>query len=200
MNMSSKITPIRSRNKVAGGSAQDFIHCAPAPLSADGMEMVEKEFERLGILHDQRALWMAYPNLQMATEKLMGIFSYVWPSSIEDGRSAVSVAAQEALRRVREGVERGENTRSLVVANYLKGLVTIASDVVAVRAWGCTKGKEVEEWDSERQSFMQWSQGFTEVRFYTRPKASHVEVDGTRMKLLCAIASARDVGTMTRGH
>lgn len=200
--MSSKIFPIRGRNNGAGVAEKGLIQSVPVPLSADGMVMVEKEFERLGILQDQRALWMAYPNLQMATEKLMGIFSYVWPSSTEDGRSAVSVAAQEALRRVREGVERGENTRTLVVANYLKGLGTIASDVVAVRAWGFSKGKEVEEWNSEIQPFLQWSQSgdFSEVRFYSRIDASHVEVDGTRMKLLCAIASARDVGAMTRAH
>lgn len=202
--MNSKISPIRGKaSQYAGeGDNGSCVQSVAMPVADNGMALIEAECLKLGILQDQRALWMAYPNLQVATEKLMAIFSHVWPSAKDYGRSAVGVAAVQALNRVREGVDRGENTRTLVVANYLGGLASIAEDAVAVRAWGCQKGKAVEEWSSEASSFLEWSREgrFTEVRFYSRSDASRVETEGTRMKLLCAIATARDVGAVTRGH
>jgi hypothetical protein len=86
------------------------------------------------------------------------------------------------------------------VANFLQGLSTVADDVAGVIAWGYQKDKAMEQYDSAKGSFAEWSSGggFTEVRFHFAEDQSTSEVEGTRLKLLCAVASAKDVGIASR--
>lgn len=200
--MNAKVTAIQSHQGKGlpfQGEAE-CVHVLRLPISSDLQSLLTSKLNDLGLESDQRALWLGYPNLKAATMKLLGIYSVEWPSSTEDRSPAVVKACREAIKRVKEGVASGDNTRAMVVSNYLNGLATIADDTMAVRAWGYHGNRAIEEWPSESGTFPEWLQrsGFSEVRFFARTGVHHNEMEGTRMKLLCSIATAKDVGVVAR--
>lgn len=173
----------------------------PIPIVADGWKQLGVAIHAAGLEADVRGVWMAYPNLREATSKLLGLLSSSWPCANGFDKSAVVEAALGAIGRVKGGLERGENSRDFVVANYLAGLGGVAEDLVKLQAWGFLKDRAVEQWSIEdKKPFLDWANlgGFTEIRFYRRRHADYRELMGTRFKLLCAVASAKDVGATAR--
>lgn len=146
-----------------------------------------------------RGYWLAYPNLKEAAEKTLDLLSSRWPSS-GGGRGAAVTAIVKGLQRVAEGIREQESTRKLVVSNFLDGLGSVAEEVAKFHAWGFSGGRPVHQYEISKGSFRQWAHGhdFDEIRFYFRPETPPDEVQGTRVKFLCAVASTRDVGTALR--
>lgn len=180
--------------------AVEVLHTISMPMSDPGMARLQQAIERAGLAYDARAIWMGYPNMEQATIRLMKLYSADWPSRRDATSSAVIEAVLAAIRNVKTGWDRDERTRDLTVANFLDGIGSIADDVAGVCAWGYEKDKPIEQYASEKGSFLEWTQAssFTEVRFYFAEEQSQREIDGTRWKLLCAVASTKDVGIVHR--
>ncbi len=170
------------------------------PIASDDAALLLKAVEKAHLLSDMRALWIAYPNLQQATEKMAKLLTFVWPSRSASGASAVGEAVVTALRRVKQGLAVDEESRDFVVSNFLDGLLSAANDVAGVHAWGYQNGKPIEQYEDSKGSFERWANTgpFTEIRFFFRTEMSSHELEGTRLKLLCAIASTKDVGVVAR--
>lgn len=200
--MINNVTTIRPVKGPAVYPGKDICdHKIPVPIAPDGWERLGVAVHAAGVDADVRGVWMAYPNLREATSKLVGLLSSSWPSAQGFDKSAVIEAVLAAVGRVKGGLERGENGRDFVVANYLAGLGGAAEDLVRLQAWGCIKERPVEQWIHEdKRPFVEWANlgGFTEIRFYRRRQADYRELTGTRFKLLCAVASAKDVGAAAR--
>ena len=67
-------------------------------------------------------------------------------------------------------------------------------------AWGFERGRPVGAFDALGSSFDTWShrERLTEVRFLFGDGLTASEVEGFRLKILCAVANAKDVGVATR--
>jgi hypothetical protein len=161
---------------------------------------LDAEIEKAGLTYDARALWLAYPNLRDAADRLIEMLSTEWPSSRVPSASAAVQAVITAITRVKEGFAQQEISREMIVANFLHGIASVADDVAGVTAWGFNKEKPIEQYDVGVTNFDIWSanKDFTEIRFYFAETRSPSEVEGTRLKVLCAVAGARDVGVAAR--
>ena len=197
-----KVTPIFQGEFKPTEPHSFFEGSVKVPIDADGMLAIDKALAAAGLASDQAAVFMAHPNLKEATERLLGRISIAWPSTSTPGASAIVIAVVKAMRNVRRGIGRGERTRAQVVENYLTGLGTCADDVASVRAWGFIRSRSIEHWTLDGPDFNLWTidKEFTEVRFTGVSDPHPSEVSGTRMKLLCSIANARDVGLLARFH
>lgn len=199
--MSIKVTPLFP---VARGHAMEegkpSVHTLQMPLAHSELEQLLVAIQAEGLEDDQRSIWLAYPNLRVATEKLLAIFSLSWPLARDRARSMVIEAAIVGIRAVKQAIKRDERTRAHVVAKYLGGLASAAEESAHLQAWGVHRNRPVEQWTLDQESFGDWvsRNDFQEVRFYEVNDVNRNEVDGTRMKVLCSIASARDVGVVTR--
>lgn len=172
------------------------------PFSQDSKRQIFEAVRSEGLKDDLQNIWAAYPNLEDATSKLLSRLSISWPSQEDSAKSAVALATIKAIRAVKRGIDAGERSRAQVVAAYLSGLATVAEDVAAVRVWGCHGAKSQERWSLEDSDLAEWVErkGFDEVKFFSVDQPNQTEVAGTRMKLLCAIATTRDVGLLGRYH
>ncbi|EWS66687.1 hypothetical protein Y695_00095 [Hydrogenophaga sp. T4] len=198
--MKSVVTPFhRAQEKEIPASSEDCIRTINSS-GADDAQLLVQSLREAGLQNDQQAIWTTYPNLHHATLELVRLYSISWPTAEPEGDSAVVKAVKTAMEMVSEGVKNGETDRAHVVANYLSGLVSIATDIVAVHAWGFVRNRPVERLHEFGAGFREWatSGAFTEVRFLAQDSVTKVEVDGTRMKLLCAIANTKDVGLYSR--
>jgi hypothetical protein len=204
MNMNNNVvTPItRAQSVVHPTTPADVVHTLDPRPTDDDVEVVIAAFRSAGLHADLQALWSTYPNLHHSTLAMLKMYSTSWPSSDggEEADCAVVKAVKTALSLVKSGIHQGETDRAHVIANYLSGLVTIASDIVAVHAWGFNRNRPVERLIDFDVPFREWEKNgaFTEVRFLAQHNPTKTEVDGTRMKLLCAIASTKDVGVYAR--
>lgn len=201
MNTKTIVTPITA---VRGAKKEPVTraYCALAvPFSTDGEhQLLRKAVEEANLLSDMKAIWFAYPNLKEAAEKLDRMLTHAWPSRSAHGGSAVGEAVITALRRVKEGLEAREESRDFIISNFLDGLCTVAQDVAGVQAWGYQNGKPLEQYDDSAGDFEKWANAnaFTEVRFFFKTETTGHEIQGTRLKLLCAVASTKDVGVVAR--
>lgn len=201
--MSSNVTSIHRASQSEGAAQSPVAGWSSllTPIKFDDQLAMVSAVSKANRLADLRGIWIAYPNLKEATERLLELISTVWPGK-GGNVSALSEAVLRSIERVQRGMERGETTRDFVVANYLAGLGSIAEDVVALNAWGYVRDTPQEQWRLELSSFSRWANGtgFSEIRFLKRTHANPSEVEGTRLKILCSIASAKDVGIVSRYH
>lgn len=180
-------------------SADDQIGSIKVPGELDDPNALQHVLEVENLLAASRAVWMGFPSLRDAADKLIEKFTTAWPSL--NGETPASVkAVVMAIRSVESGLQRGESSREFVVANFLKGLGTVADDVVHIHAWGMNSNRSVEVWASGGRSFSEWAADgrFDEIRFFKRSSVPQNEIEGTRWKIMCDVASARDIGAMTR--
>jgi len=196
-----KVTPLFPTARKAPSIGDiECEHIIKPPTKDEGHKAFLATLQLAGMSSDLTPLWFTYPNLKEATTKLLEILSIDWPASTDLGKSAVVCATGMALARVKQGVKGGESAREFIVSNYLAGLAAVAEDVVLLRAWGYVKDRAIEQWNLEQGGFQKWAseRAYTEIRFVSNPQLNMNEIKGTRMKLLCAIASAKDVGVVTR--
>lgn len=200
--MSEKVTSIRVLPQVeeceeAGeiGSPVDLA------VATEGLAVLTAALRDRGLEDDLRSIWTAYPNLQDATSKLLNKISIAWPSRMKPSEPAIVMATVKAVKAVKRGIANGDRSRAQVVAAYLTSLATVAEDVASVRAWGYF-GKSQERWTIEDGDLWSWagSRRFTGIKFFAVDDPNPNDVAGTRIKLLCAIASTRDVGLVGRYH
>lgn len=198
--MTSSVTPISvarrpgkpsapSLKTVAGSAAREAQPAAALKVFADRLE-------KYGLSGDARAIWLGYPNLQDACELLFQLLSDQWPCRDDPQSSAAIDAAIAGVRQVREAMMRGESmTRDLIVATFFHHLGTVASDVVAFVAMAYSQDKPLDQFDSETATWASWvaRPQVDEIRFYPAGKTSRRDLEGRRVKLICAIASARDL-------
>ena len=169
------------------------------PIGLGDTKELAKALEAESLLSDSRALWLTYPSLSDASDKLIATLSVGWPS--QSGKYPAAIQAiLTAIRKVQEGLTKGESTREYIVVNYLTGLGSVVSDVALTQVWGFQNNRVIEQWTASSPPFVEWANnyGFDEIRFYRRTAVPAHELDGTRLKLLCAVASARDIGVMSR--
>jgi hypothetical protein len=176
------------------------LHSVAVPATGSGPERLDAAIEGQGLGYDARAIWIGYPNLQRAALALVDRLSPDWPCRGDSQASAAIQAVLCAIREVRRGMAREENSRDQITANFLQGLAGAAADTAGTVAWGFRGATAVESFELWSGSFEQWcrDRALTEVRFYRGGGQSSCETEGTRLKLLCAVASARDVGTACR--
>jgi hypothetical protein len=172
--------------------------CVPAPIA--GEARLEAALEQHALSYDARAIWIGYPNLQRAAFGLVEQLSADWPCRGQPDASAAIQAVVLAIRDVCHGLERRENSREQITANFLQGLASAAADTAGTVAWGFRGVKPVEPFELWSGSFERWCRdnALTDVRFYRSGGPSSCETEGTRLKLLCAVATARDVGIAIR--
>lgn len=175
------------------------IACLSTPIRTDDLHVLTRALDAESLMSDSRALWLTYPGLRDAADKLIANISFGWPGQSSKYPAAVQ-AILEAIKKVQERLTHGEGTRELIVANYLSGLGTVAQDVAHTQAWGFRSNRVIEQWTSLDKNFVDWANegGFDEVRFYPRTTVPANEMEGMRWKLLCAVASAKDIGVMSR--
>lgn len=172
--------------------------CLPSAIAGDAR--LEAALEQHALAYDARAIWIAYPNLQRAAFGLVDQLSADWPCRGRPDASAAIQAVFNAIREVRQGMERQESGRDQITANFLQGLASAAADTAGTVAWGFHGPRPVEPFELWSGSFERWCRdsALTDVRFYRSGGPSSCETEGTRMKLLCAVACARDVGIASR--
>lgn len=197
--MTSSVTPISAARGFSALPADAHLTITPNNLGA-GRQRMGEAIAKAGLSSDARALWLAYPNLQSASERLVDLIGSEWPSRTVVGASAAFQAVLTAITKVNEGVQHGEATRDFIVANFLQGLLSVTDDLAGVVAWGFHKDKAVEQFDPATMAFDAWAKSgsFSEVRFFFAERTSPSELEGTRLKVLCAVASVKDVGVATR--
>jgi len=196
----SSVTPISAARTARNPALSDPVYSVSAPIPLSGTARLDSEIASAGLTYDARALWLAYPNLRDAADRLIEMLSTEWPSSHAPRTSAAVQAVITAISRVKEGFAQQEISREMIVANFLHGIASVADDVAGVTAWGFNKEKPVEQFEVGAASFDAWAsnRAFTEIRFFHAENRSSSEVEGTRLKVLCAVASARDVGVTAR--
>jgi hypothetical protein len=198
--MATKVTPISTLSRVdEGGESGEIVSPVDLSMVQEGLAVLLAAMSDLGLEDDLRSIWAAYPNLQDATSKLLNRISIAWPSRLKPSESAIVVAATKAVEAVKRGIAVGDRSRAQVVATYLNALATVADDVAAIRAWGYL-GKNQERWTLEDGDLWVWAGGrrFTGIKFFAVDDPNPNDVAGTRIKLLCAIATTRDVGLLGR--
>jgi hypothetical protein len=175
-------------------------HTVPVPPAVASQQRLESAIEAAGLTYDARAIWLVYPNLRAAADRLVELFSADWPCRNVAREPAAILAVLQAIKHVKEGMRNQEDTRNLIVANFLHGLATAADDIAGTVAWGFQHGRPVGSFDPLGTSFEKWSQRerLTEVRFFIGETLMSSEVEGFRLKILCAVANAKDVGVATR--
>lgn len=201
--MPEKVTPIHAGPCAGDPSVHKRISDTdglPAALR-DGISVLLTALTSTGLQDDLRTIWSAYPNLEEATQKLLHKISIVWPSRDDPEVPAVVKATIKAVQAVKHSIEIGERSRAEVVAAYLHELATVADDVAAIKVLGI-HGKQHLRWTLEDPDLWQWlgANGFDEIKFLMIDEPNPNEVAGTRIKLLCAIATTRDVGLVGRRH
>jgi hypothetical protein len=176
------------------------LHTVVMPVSGSGPERLAAAIEQQGLGYDARAIWIGYPNLKRAALALVDRLSPDWPCRDEPQESAAIQAVLRAIREVRQGMSREESSRDQITANFLLGLASAAADTSGTTAWGFRAATPVEPFELWSGSFERWclDRALTDVRFYRAGGQSSCETEGTRLKLLCAVASARDVGIVSR--
>ena len=176
------------------------LHRVSVPASLSGEARLKAALEQQALAHDARAIWIGYPNLQRAALGLVEQLSPDWPCRNQPQASSAIQAVLNAICAVREGMDRQESAREQITGNFLQGLASAAADTAATVAWGFQGFRPVEPFELWSGSFGRWcrDRALTEVRFYRMGGASSCETEGTRMKLLCAVACARDVGIASR--
>lgn len=200
--MSEKVTSIRALPPIDEGEESGEIGSPVDPsMVTEGLSVLTAAMRDQGLEDDLRSIWAAYPNLQDATSKLLNRITIAWPSRIKPSESAIVVATAKAVKAVKKGIALGDRSRAQVVATYLNALATVADDVASIRAWGYL-GKSQERWTLEDGDLWVWAGGrrFTGIKFFAVDDPNPNDVAGTRIKLLCAIATTRDVGLVGRYH
>lgn len=189
--------PAPNRSRLLDAPALHRV-CMPAAVS--GPARLQFALEQQSLAYDARAIWIGYPNLQRAALALVEQLSADWPCHDQPDASAVIRAVLHAIREVRHGMERDESGRDQITANFLQGLASAAADTAGTVAWGFRGPRPVEAFEVWSGSFERWCRdcALTDVRFYRSSGSSACETEGTRLKLLCAVASARDVGIASR--
>jgi hypothetical protein len=178
----------------------DALHSVRVPTAESGPARLQAALEQHSLAYDARAIWIGYPNLQRASLALVEQLSADWPCRGEATASAAIQAVLLAVREVCGGLERRENSREQITANFLQGLASAAADTAGTVAWGIRGQTPVEPFELWSGSFERWCglNALTQVRFYRSGGPSSCETEGMRLKLLCAVASARDVGIASR--
>lgn len=200
--MSEKVTSIRALpDRDAPDESGEIASPIDTGLVTEGLAVLTAAMRERGLEEDLRSIWAAHPNLQDATGKLLNKISIAWPSRLKPDEPAVVVATARAVQAVKRGIANGERSRAQVVSTYLTCLATVADDVASIRAWGYV-GKSQERWTLEDGDLWAWASGrrFNGIRFFAVDDPNPNDVAGTRMKLLCAIATTRDVGLVGRYH
>lgn len=169
------------------------------PIGPEDKSALTQALTDEGFISGSRALWLTYPSLKEASEKLISNLSLRWPSKVGPYPAAIQ-AILKAFKFVDDGLQVGEGTREHIVANYLRGLGMAAEDIVQNQAWGFQGNRVIEQWISMDQTFADWANSghFDEVRIYRKEGGAVRELDGTRLKLICAVAAVKDVGVMSR--
>jgi hypothetical protein len=175
-------------------------HTVLVPQAIASRQRLDTAIEAAGLSYDARAIWLVYPNLRLAADRLVELFSADWPCRGAPRQSAAISAVLQAIQQVKEGMRNQEDTRNLIVANFLHGIGTATDDIAGTVAWGFQRDRPVGPFDALATGFDAWTrrERLTEVRFFMSESLSASEVEGFRLKILCAVANARDVGVATR--
>lgn len=168
-------------------------------LTCDGLM---PHLERQELAYEARNVWIAHPNLHMSAQLLLGWISDQWPSQvIGSGRMAGFSAVEVALNEVRIGLASREDDTRQVIANFHKGLVSVADDIASFAAWGCVEDQGMFAWRPfEDGRLVDWVKRneFDSVAFSHVDQVDVVVRDGIAWKMRAAIASARDLGQLVR--
>lgn len=168
-------------------------------LTSDGA-MAHLESRNLDL--EARSIWVAHPNLHVATNSLFEWISDQWPSR-EQGSTVCAgfLALEDAINQVRIGLAAKETDSKQVLVNFHKGLMAVADDLATYVAWGCKDGAGMFAWRPfEDGRLRDWvaKHGFESVAFSRLDRFDVIERDGIARKLQSHIASARDLGQLAR--
>lgn len=100
------------------------------------------------------SIWTHQPNLRVATEKLGGYLTPLWPAP--DGRSLWSEAIEKAVTKVDLAVQRGESYHGRVVGIYLFWLASCVPDVARIAVHGYNKQGQRIVWKYFSQPLSAW--------------------------------------------
>lgn len=198
--MNTTVAQLFPKNHLSAGREMGTpIASFTVPIGLDDKSALNQALTAEGYISGSRALWLTYPSLKEASEKLISNLSLRWPSKVGHYPAAIQ-AILKAFKFVDDGLQVGEGTREHIVANYLRGLGMAAEDIVQCQAWGFQGNRVIEQWISMDQTFAEWANSghFDEVRIYLKEAGQSRELEGTRLKLICAVAGVKDVGVLSR--
>jgi len=136
-----------------------------------------------------KSIWMHYPSLQLATERLAMFITPRWPSST--GGSLLSKAVETAVFKVQDAVQGGDNFKGRQVGLYLHGLASCVADVARISVYGEDEHGETAMWQYFSEPLKDWAnkRGITELQAYLAPnEPTPGELLGLRTILVGRIA------------
>jgi hypothetical protein len=178
---------------------RNLIKSIRLPDGLNDLTALDRALDAEDLNSSKRAVFMGFPSLRITADKLLEQITVGWPSQTGKYSAAVT-AILNALKAVENGMGQGEDSRQAVIANFMRGLSSVADDVAHIDVWGVSNNRSIEQWNPAGDSFRIWATDskFDELRFYQKPIVSLNEVEGTRLKIMCSVANARDVGAMAR--
>jgi hypothetical protein len=136
-----------------------------------------------------RSIWMHYPNLQLASERLAAFITPRWPSST--GGSLLSKAVETAVLKVQESVSGGDTFKGRQVGLYLHGLASCVTDVARIAVYGVDDEGETVMWEYFSEPLKDWAEkrGIHQLQAYLAdPNTPQGELLGLRTILIGRIA------------
>lgn len=100
------------------------------------------------------SIWMHQPNLRLATEKLGGFLTPLWPAP--DGKSLWGGAIEKAVTKVDLAIQRGESYQGRVVGIYLYWLASCVRNVARIKVHGYTKQGDQIVWKYFSEPLSTW--------------------------------------------
>ena len=201
--MKSTVTQLAPRGSAAifDGPCLALHSVVDLPVRSDGGALLAAALEESGLSLHARMIMLGYRNLSSVTDALFDFMSTDWPiSSQATSQSAAVAAVVEAINAVQTGLAQQDTGRDFVVCNFLRGIGSIARHVSGLQAWGCDGDEVVDLWKPEHGRVAAWANSgrFTQVHFYKRELVTKAETEGVRLKILCQVATARDIGLLQK--
>lgn len=201
--MPEKVTPLfgNSAHVVTEGRfLPDYSRQILLPQGLEKAPTLEEVLEEEGLDKDARSLWVGYPNLKLAVMKLHEWIGPLWPTVKDPNESAWIAAVKRGIEEVKGGIQRQENDRVWVIANFHNGLASIAADINGYAAWRCRGQKALDKLQPFETTFTEWSQeqGFDKIIFCPQARGPEADQFGVIWKMRAQIAPTRDLGVVHR--
>lgn len=165
----------------------------------DDMLVLERYLQEKSLAADARGIWLGYPSLRLAVDRLIGWVGVEWPAFEAPNESAVLRAVAAGVTRFKSGIMRGETDRRLAIANFFKGLTESVLPSLVCYACSGIDGQRVQSrltlFDEQFEAWV-FSGEFDSVLFSRSGTGDHLHQEGMRLKLWANIATINDLGVL----
>lgn len=182
-----------------GRSLPDAVRQVAVKDLKDDLLVLERYLQEKSLAADARGIWLGYPSLRNAVDRLIGWIGVEWPAYQAPEESAVLQAVAAGVLRFKSGVMRGETDRRLAIANFFRGLTDSVLPALVSYACSGVDGQRVQSrlelFDDE---FDEWARSgeFDSVLFSKSGTGDHLHQEGMRLKLWANIATINDLGVL----